>query len=519
MPFFDFHIHPVLKSQFSENTANTQKFSPWDRVRTQDIPLALKWCTEFEYILESQASLSQLAGNDCNLICAVLYIAEQGLIDNDMVSAATKTKLNRYLQQPRINEIIAGNPYTMLMNDDLSTLTNPVQFGVNDRFVKMLKRRSDYNQADTQTVHVVFTLEGFHSLSDGLRNFNIQKITDNLEDLRKKITLISVNPTHIEQSPICNHAFAMPYMDDEIFRPTGRNISKDGIDLIAQCYKNNILIDLKHMSLGARRQLYDLRNLPGTFANIPPLVCTHAGFTGISMNEIPDYMYGFDRLRGKKYFHAVHAKPVKFDDGRARPCFNPISLNLYDEDILAIINSGGMIGLSMDKRILGYEPDESGDKPLYPLEEEYFASAEQNFFIPDGANTQISNMVNDINCMTWEDVKNAGDVMPNAGFQHLRHFMGHLLHLVNITGANAAQALKQVCIGSDFDGIINPVWCCETTDELYQFRQDMHDYFVGFANACGVALPAGFDIDTFCEDLFFNNGKEFVMKRLDILNP
>ena len=124
-----------------------------------------------------------------------------------------------------------------------------------------------------------------------------------------------------------------------------------------------------------------------------------------------------------------------------------------------------------------------------------------------------------ITCASWQDIKDGGLVLPNAGFQHLKHFMAHILHLVVVTGDNASQALKQVCIGSDFDGMINPIWCCESMDEIYHFKQDFKDAFKNFAKKSDVALPAGFDITEFCEDLFFRNGRDFVMQRLDILNP
>ena len=520
MPFFDFHIHPVLKSQFSEKTATTDKFSPWEKLHKQDIPFLLKWCTEFEYILESQANLSQLVVNDCNLICAVLYIAERGMIENGLVKSAAKGKLKRYLQQPRIDSILAGNPYQLMLNDDLKTLTDAVQFGVNDRKVKLIKNKTEYDEQDGNTIHVVFTLEGCHSLCDGLRTYDKTTILNNLDDLRSKVSLLSINVTHIEQSPLCNHAFAMPYLDDEIFKPTGNRISNDGIDIIRHCYENEILIDVKHMSLAARLYLYELRKNTGFFNPVnPPLVCTHAGFTGISSNEIPDYIAGYNRPSGKKYTQIFHGKPVKYGGGNASPCFNPCSINLYDEDITAIIDSGGMIGLSLDKRILGYQNYEENPTGnyLFPVEDEYVSYKEKTLFFPT-ARTEIGTAIADNKCVTWKDVKDGGTVLPNAGFQHLRHFMAHILHLIVLTGDNASQALKQVCIGSDFDGFINPVWCCESTDEIYHFKQDFKDHFKNFANESSVELPAGFDITNFCEDLFFRNGRDFVMKRLDTLN-
>ena len=65
MPYFDFHVHPTLKCMFSEADAKT---SPWIDIHVKKISWILRWCTEFEYILGSQADLSMLNKNKADLI-------------------------------------------------------------------------------------------------------------------------------------------------------------------------------------------------------------------------------------------------------------------------------------------------------------------------------------------------------------------------------------------------------------------------------------------------------------------
>ena len=38
----------------------------------------------------------------------------------------------------------------------------------------------------------------------------------------------------------------------------------------------------------------------------------------------------------------------------SKTVFNPWTINLFDEDILEIVESSGMIGIIMDERVLGY---------------------------------------------------------------------------------------------------------------------------------------------------------------------
>ena len=81
-----------------------------------------------------------------------------------------------------------------------------------------------------------------------------------------------------------------------------------------------------------------------------------------------------------------------------------------------------------------------------------------------------------------------------------------------------AAALNQLCIGSDYDGLINPIWTCETANGLEHFKSEFEDNFVAFAKEASVALPAGFDVRAFTKRLFFENGRDFVLNRLDLLN-
>ncbi|MEO8960561.1 MAG: hypothetical protein ABI325_01685 [Ginsengibacter sp.] len=144
---------------------------------------------------------------------------------------------------------------------------------------------------------------------------------------------MSVNLTHMEQSPLCNQAFGMQFLSNEGFRPTRFKISGDGIRVIKHCYENKIMIDIKHLSLGSRQHLYELRNSV-VFAGIKqPIVCIHAGFTGISLKEIPDYAFAIRKFPKKGYTVLWQGKPVKYGDS-PRPCFNALSINLYDEDII-----------------------------------------------------------------------------------------------------------------------------------------------------------------------------------------
>ena len=525
MPFFDFHIHPTLKSLFSEkdDILQTNKFSPWLPLDKTKIPFLLNWCTDFRYILQSQGNLTQLVESECNLVCIALYIPEKDMLTADLLQKSTKGPLREYLQKHKMDTILNGNPYQILRTDDWLTLTNAAQFSIKDKKVKVLKKRSDYNENDLSTIHVVFSVEGCHTLSSELQNFDVDAIINNIDDLRKNVSLLSINLTHMEQSTLCNHAFGMQFLDNEGFRPTGFRIEDKGINVVKHCYENKIMIDIKHLSLGSRQHLYELRRSPEFDEINQPIVCTHAGFTGISVKEIPDYLYKRNIFPKKNYAEYMQGKPVKYGKS-PRPSFNASSINLYDEDILEILNSGGMIGLSLDKRILGYMEFEQDLAPreVFPLETEYISKKEEIIFLGSSKVTtgkafvEFKDMVID-----WEEIRDGGELNPKLSNYHLKHFMAHILHLIVVSkknGYDVMDALNQVCIGSDFDGLINPVWVCETANSLKLFKSKFEKNFISYANDSAVKLPGGFDVNVFSKKLFFENGRDFVMNRLDFLN-
>jgi microsomal dipeptidase-like Zn-dependent dipeptidase len=520
MPFFDFHIHPTLKSLFSDRP---QKLSPWEKLDTRMIPDMLRWCTEFKYILQSQANLNQLWYNECRLICVALYAPEENLLNNDLIYGQADGKMKVYLNKAKLNKMIKGTiaPYDLLVKDDLQTLLNPQDFDITDKKIVPLFKSQDYDETKADTIYVVFSVEGCHSLaSTMLSKISKDDVIRNLDDLTSKIPVLAINLVHMERSSLCNHAYGMQFLKHEQFKPVGMGLSSDGAKIAEHCYRKNIMIDVKHMSLMARLQLYNLRNSP-SFAGInQPLICTHAGFTGISMKRIPEFVYKMNNYPSKGYGVMYLGKPWLSCRG-TRPSFNTSSINLFDEDIEAILKSGGMIGLSLDKRILGFADPEGhqlANQDTYPLEVEFFSMKERQYFQDK---EKFSIAFEKGNCIENLEVSEAGPVNPRLGDYHLRHFMAHIIHLIKVAekaGININQCLKQVCIGSDFDGIINPVWICDTTDELVYFKERFEKCFVLFSKDCKVALPNGFNIREFTEDLFYRNGKDFVMRRLDNVN-
>ena len=355
MGYFDFHVHPTLKCMFSEATSKT---SPWVDINVKKIPWVLRWCTEFEYILGSQADLRMLHASGTDLLVVALYVAERGITTSPLILGQAKGTLSTYLDPIRLQQMNDGTlkPYPDLVNEDLDVLLNAARFGITDKEIVPLAKDVVFNPDDTSKTYVVFSVEGMHTLSPTLdaSQFDKNVILKNFDELSSRIPIISVNITHLEQYPFCNHAYGILYVTAEDFRPTGNRIAPDGIDIIRHCYERNVMIDIKHQSLAARKMfIQKIRTDPAFLDILQPLVCTHAGFTGLSYNEVGDY-FTYQKVDKKNYSTLTWGKPKKYGMLDFMVAFNPSSINLFDEDIVAILQSGGMIGLSLDKRILGY---------------------------------------------------------------------------------------------------------------------------------------------------------------------
>jgi microsomal dipeptidase-like Zn-dependent dipeptidase len=376
MPFFDFHLHPSLKPQMSRPPAFP---SPWEEVKltfaNPDIITVILKCSGINEVVDSQASLPQLIQGNLNLVAIALHPPESNMMADALIKKIAAEEQTTYINIERVNAIATGDIYYTMLKEELNNLQTHLQ--LNGKQLKIISNMNQYTAADTNTVHAILNVEGPHAFY-GKRTgkTKAQVIADfnaNFEEFTAQHKIFAMNIAHLQDNDFCNHAFGIQIFKPKPFFPVKNGITQEGIDLMQRMQAKQILVDIKHTSLFARQQLYGI----GLHSQAWPLVCTHAGLTGIPSSErgryflsarsIPD---GFLRVR--------HHKPTGYLDGTS---FNACSINLYDDDVVEIINGGGMIGLSMDQRILG-TPDDLMMSPDFLedfYEEEVISSGEKGF--------------------------------------------------------------------------------------------------------------------------------------------
>ena len=512
MPFFDFHCHPGLKPQFSKPAT---KPSPWDDIKAR-LAVAKGWTIRinslFNEVLNSQSNLTQLFNSKVRMIGVILHAPEQkigqvlgekGIVNKGKITLIDKTQL-AYLT--------TGVHSYELIKEELRWLTTAVSPIAGAKF-KIVKKVSDFDETDQNTVFGVIIIEGLHCFFDD--PFAVEakeKFTKNFNEFTDANTVVSINICHMQQNQFCNHAYGIQLFNPALFYPTGQGITNWGNEVINLMVSKKILVDIKHMSLKARLDLYRMFKLSDPEPKyIQPLICTHAGTTGLPIIDRVKYIETVPADKGSVY-ELVHLKPKSrfYDD----VYHNASSINLYDEDIENIFLSEGIIGLSFDQRILGFGDDSGLPQVKVPHDFEYISHQEATFFFgPTPGNLNV--WPNDDNVWSSEDLFDLSqnqDLYPDV---HCKFLINNILHILWVANKNARiglkKAAKQICIGTDFDGLINAIDCCKTADGLQQLKIEMRQELEKGLNKNGFQA---LNVDALLDDIFYNNGKNFMLKRL-----
>lgn len=522
MKLFDFHCHPILKQLFSD-APNIDSL-----IYRDDITFVPKVLSDLANVIDSQIHQSQLAQfNDEVVVGAVLYSPEK-YVARAVIPLISYLKAgSRYKLSQKLLEDIESNAYTyfsdFLMNRTLNKyLEATASFHI-------LRKESFKNPLQKDKVNVFFTIEGCHSLvdqpnyCDEHNRYNPQEILQNLDKVLEKVPVVSVNLTHLQQSNLCNHAFGMQIAGVADFIPGGNGLEDDGRAVVQGLYDRNICADVKHMSYKSRRDLM-AESDAGRFENMQPVVCTHAGFTGVPFKEWAGHIQYKKPSAGAVYVETT--KPFNRKSNPRRPgfpAFNLSTINLFDEEIAWIVKNGGVIGISVDRRILGFV-DKFDEKPTGEkggsriVDKEYLSRTEWDAL--KISNGDIGKLIDDDECMTLKELEDSTErSIPQRDEFFYDHFLHHIKHYFQVCknyGIDLKQAQKQLTIGTDFDGLINPFFNYSNVREMTNlksyvrlnlrfFLEDLRD---------SKKWVKEINLDAFVEDLFYRNGVNFLKSRL-----
>ncbi|TAJ11490.1 hypothetical protein DMA11_16710 [Marinilabiliaceae bacterium JC017] len=505
MKFFDLHCHPSLKPMLS---LARHRPTPWDYI-------SVKADNIISNIYDSQSNADQLMEGSCNLACVALYPLEEAIAEQSLLQLVAGPV--RYIdkrQIRRISKVKDGFTYSDLLQDELHSLvahkTNPVE---PLEQIKIITSMDQYDPDDDETLHVIITIEGGHALYYGKNQWgDAGKVVQNIEKLKTNsgFRVLYITPTHLSQNAFINHAHGMKIFSKRDFVPMGHGITPLGHEVIKTCLAgsngNRILIDIKHFSLCSRLQYYQIYGVEA------PIIASHVGVTGCSYKDMPERSI---KKRHKRGFAKVKYEKLK---GHIEgTCFNPNSINLYDEDIEHILESGGLIGLNLDQRILGYTDFLGIDTLVKESSKEFVSLMEVNLF-EKGAkftvrNEEIESDREDQEDETFEKLILSGNIGHRISKNihvHTKYLLNNILHILQVgqklKTTKGIDPTDHICIGSDFDGLVNAIDSCTTANKFPQLAQSLESAI----NDVGSELIP--DAVRLVEKICFTNGYEFLMK-------
>lgn len=503
--YFDLHFHPLFKQFITrfETSYPTQRGVD-ELLKEMDLENnILDIVDEIAlHILQSQSCVEQITEGGIRLGVAAIASLELGIADSKgfiaqiLRSNLTKPMDRKYFQSIRNGEI----SYYRLFLKELDLFRR-----VAEKNHLVFLSRKDPRNIDEKAAYMVLGMEGGHNLSrkkigrhepDGVEEIGDHILWNDLArnpgaDAAESLQLLQqalwnsgfdlfyitlTHLTYINEQHLATHAYGLKLLSHEAFYPVGNGLSEEGRKLIDTAYnmqvkdgedteRTPILIDIKHMSLKSRLDFYKLRKEKG---HQPPILATHMGVTGYSVEEWKDALTHSALLKS----NTVKAVEVMMERKKAGEwgfinknfTYNPWSINLMNEDIIEIIESDGLIGISLDVRILGFQAligASSKDQPEYLSMEDF-----KTFFPRVKVEGIATESLMPADAESW--------LKPTKEERHPLCLCFNIVHIVSVGMISTSRnPWDHVCIGSDFDGLIDPVKVCRDSSKMAQLEADL----------------------------------------------
>lgn len=487
---FDFHFHLLFK-HFISVQKNGQKL-PLDKdFKTKGVMAALDELMGNAFDSQSSPSMVKKSSLKCGV--TALLAMEYAFAENISGMIRGFSNDNLPIDWGFIDRVKdRKTTYFDLFKTEISYYKNSEKM-LDEKFnIRFLTRKQSpkMRMDNPAKTYLAFSVEGAHNFSEAkIRTANA--FTDpsaayrKIQDDPANIDLFSVNLTHLSEIPEqpmggfaqgLTSTAQMAFRSKDFTPKTGFGLTEKARTFIKTLYTHPFptLIDIKHMSVYTRYKFYqfreDLIEQNPKIANLP-VISSHTGFTFCSLEEF---------LEGKQY-----KNEVTFIDGQKITSIqaknrkvgktnfllnnklysNPWTINLFDEEIVEIMRSGGMIGISMDQRVLG-----ASKTMMDGIRGEYFKDSEA------------------IPLLEWEkwfkegklDVEKYEEPLRRTDreIRHILLFCHQIAYAVklgykNLNWTGKSSPWDHLCIGSDFDGLINPINGYEDVTKISNLRNDL----------------------------------------------
>lgn len=525
--YIDIHLHPHGRSfNFLRNSKlkDSEDYHPWTAIRS-NIKAMEDGRRAFSY---SQCSLAQCWNGDCAVVFAAIYPFEKGFfsgggkLDKDAVlflvksfsripllgslvnpileklagivfnSDAERKSAKDYFQSllmrmpgPRVEFLQSKSyDYWTEMKEEICFLTSRSGLETESKVLKKslkkeVKKTEEFERArgtyivaknygelkdalDKKQLVIVLTIEGAHSFSTDTQ---LTSVLCRIKELKDKYPVFFITFSHHFNNSLCGHAHSLikgatlfANQKDGMqaqFNPLGIAAVRLLLSLTDQNIKNEtalgrrILIDVKHMGVESREQFYKEIILPAlnNHGDKIPVIASHVCYSGIAT---------FLDMK-KNWQENLESDDLLFGNG-----LNHWNINVCDEDVEIILKTEGLLGICLDQRIMGFFKGDNRD-----------------------------------------------------GKKLLESNLGRLLDAViqnnKLNQEEKSKVWKILCIGTDFEGYVDPTKNYPTVLQFEQLEEDLFKFIQkyideGKAEQYYISKPA----TEIARDICMNNVMEFL---------
>ncbi len=272
--------------------------------------------------------------------------------------------------------------------------------------------------------------------------------------------------------------------------PGPNEFGKKVIDsLLATENGHRIYVDLKHSDVTTRKYFFDsvmVRKINKYVLDTIPPICSHCGATGLPLEYYSPFVNEYNLIK------------TSFTES-----LYPFSINLYDDEITKICTHHGIIGIPLEQRVLGGYINNKVTRNYY---------ISKRGMKDDNKKQLCRRWKNNERFLTYYWRKHDPDVLKAIAYTQnvmgvepaksrdslhqlkpifkalcrdydsVEPFLQNVFHIVDKSGLKPVDAWHHICIGSDLDGLIDPIDICPTASEYPVFRTRVEQFIPIFLN-------------------------------------
>ena len=474
MAFIDLHQHPSLKPMgksfdYSPPGVNSPSRRQKNSIWNYDPPTPadklfniISTLTKFR-----QADMSTLSYGGASVVFVSLYPLEKGFVLGkpgtglagdllkDLIMGLGRNRINHLQNMPDYftDLEMAYNYYRQLDGKIMSIEGEKCRYKIVSSFGEI-----DLNVKDgIKTINVILTIEGAAVFNSGLqlmgKSLDKNEFLENLDKVKNwDHRLFFIGLAHHFYNELCGHARSLHGIAEWASNQEeglGTGFTPFGIEVLHKLLDNTegkrVLIDIKHLSVNSRKEYYEILKNEYSSENIP-IIVSHGAVNGL-------------RSADEKVADNQHtAGKLQLDD-----------INIFDDEIVRIAKSGGLLGIQLDERRV----------------------------------------------CSHAELKKAGIRLStrNMLFYRSRLLWNQIQHIAETLDREGLFAWGIQAVGSDFDGLINPLngfWTAEQMPLLDSYLEKHAYNYLNSPLAEKLNYFNRIKPDEIMERFMFENAYEFL---------